>query len=176
MRIPQTVSVFYFTKLNMKATALFLSVFLWRNIDCSEPQSEYCQAVSFMCSPKLVTQHTSKHIARWLDKVKAMPDCFVGEERETVEHEDETVEVISLRDGVRSGVAVRYSSSSSSGTEQRYLLGLTLYREGQNVGPEWDLTMGRGYNSSYHFHPQTNTVLSSMQAQITLYSTCLEYK
>lgn len=155
----------------MKGTAaVFLSVFLWRIIDSSD--SEYCQAVHFMCSPKLVREpHTSKHIARWLEKVKAMPDCFVGEERETVQQEDGSVEVITLRDGLRSGVAVRYSTTTSS--DQRYLLGLTLYKEGRNVGPVWDLTMGRGYNSSYHFHPQSSTVLNSMQAQSSLCSTSL---
>ena len=152
----------------MMRTALFLSVFLWRIIDCSE----YCQAVHFMCSPKVVTgEAASKHIARWLEKVKAMPDCFVGEERETVQQEDGSVEVITLRDGLRSGVAVRYTTTTSS--DQRYLLGLTLYKEGRNVGPVWDLTMGRGYNSSYHFHPQSSTVLNSMQAQSSLCSTSL---
>ena len=142
----------------MKGQVLFLSVFLWRLVG-----SEYCQAVDFMCQPKLVTHHTSKHIARWLTKVKAMPDCFVGEERETVHHEDESVEVFSLSEGLRSGVAVRYSNS-----DQRYLLSLTLYKEGQNVGPVWDLTLGRGYNASYHFHPKSNTVQSNMQAEIIL--------
>ena len=137
---------------------MFLSVFLWKIVE-----SEYCQAVDFMCQPRLVTQHTSKHISRWLNKVKAMPDCFVGEERETVQHEDDSLEVFSLSDGVRSGVAVRYSNS-----DQRYLLSLTLYKEGQNVGPVWDLTMGRGYNASYHFHPKSHTVQSSMQAEIIL--------
>merc|ERR1711874_64384 len=73
----------------MKGKVLFLSVFLWRTV-CSE----YCQAVQFMCKPKLVTQHTSKHIARWLQKVQAMPDCFLGEERETVQLEDGSVEVM----------------------------------------------------------------------------------
>ena len=142
----------------MKGQVLFLSVFLWRLV---EP--EYCQAVDFMCQPKLVTHNTNKHIARWLTKVKAMPDCFVGEERETVQHEDESLEVFSLSDGLRSGVAVRYSNS-----DQRYLLSLTLYKEGQNVGPVWDLTLGRGYNASYHFHPKSNTVQSNMQAEIIL--------
>ena len=142
----------------MKGQVLFLSVFLWRLV---EP--EYCQAVDFMCKPKLVTHNTNKHIARWLTKVKAMPDCFVGEERETVQHEDESLEVFSLSDGLRSGVAVRYSNS-----DQRYLLSLTLYKEGQNVGPVWDLTLGRGYNASYHFHPKSNTVQSNMQAETIL--------
>ena len=145
----------------MNGKVLFLSVFLWRLV-----LSEYCQAVHFMCKPKLVTQNTGKHIARWLQKVKAMPDCFVGEERETVQHRDETVEVFSLSAGVRSGVAVRYSN-----TDQRYLLGLTLYQEGHDVGPVWDFTMGRGYNASYHFHPKSNTVLSNMQAEIILCQT-----
>merc|ERR1711874_155409 len=137
----------------MKGKVLFLSVFLWRTV-CSE----YCQAVQFMCKPKLVTQNTSRHIARWLQKVQAMPDCFLGEERETVQLEEGSVEVITLSEGVRSGVAVRFSNS-----QQTHLLAVTLYREGQHVGPLWDLTMGRAYNASYHFHPKTSTVLSSMQ-------------
>ena len=138
-----------------------LSLLLVRLIAGSEP--EYCQAVDFMCKPRLVTKQTSKHIARWLDKVKAVPSCFLGEETETVQHEDRTVEVMTVRGGVRSGVALTFSSS-----KQEYLLRLTLYREGLNVGPVWDLTMGRGYNASYHFHPKSNTVQSNMQAEIIL--------
>ena len=147
----------------MKGKVLFLSVFLWRTV-CSE----YCQALHFMCKPKLVTQNTSKHIARWLQKVQAMPDCFLGEEKETVELEDGSVEVMTLSEGVRSGVAVRFTNN-----DQKHLLAVTLYREGQHVGPVWDLTMGRGYNASYHFHPMSSTVLSSMQADIILSKTGL---
>ena len=128
-----------------------LSVLLVRVVAGSEPQ--HCQAVSFMCRPRLVTLNTGRHIARWLDKVKAMPGCFLGGERESVQHEDGTMQVFTLRGGVRSGVAMTFSSS-----EQQYLLSLTLYRDGQDVGPVWDLTMGRGYNASYHFHPRTATV------------------
>ena len=138
----------------MNEELLFLIVFLVRTIECSE----YCQAVDFMCKPKMVTKQTSKHIGRWLEKVKAMPDCFLGDERETVEDGDGSVEVMTLVGGVRSGVAVRFSSS-----DQRYLLSLTQYRDGNNVGPVWDLTMGRGYNATYHFHPRTATVHTNIQ-------------
>ena len=130
---------------------LCLGLLLVRLISGSEP--EYCQAVDFMCKPRLVTKQTSKHIGRWLEKVKAVPRCFLGRETETVEHEDQTVEVITVRDGLRSGVGVTFSS-----IHQEHLLSITLYREGLNVGPVWDLTMGRGYNASYHFHPRTSTV------------------
>ena len=141
---------------NMKTFRLFLILLLGSIIVSSD--SEYCQAIDFMCKPKRVTKQTSRHIARWLEKVKAMPDCFVGQERETVEHSDSSVEVIGLRDGVRSGVGARYSSR-----QQQYLLSLTLYSSGLRVGPVWDLTMGRGYNASYHFHPRSSSVKSNLQ-------------
>ena len=111
-----------------------------------------CSLCSFMahfivCKDTIITKNTDKVIKRWLDKLRTSPLCFVGDKTDTIHDEvSETWEIVAVKNGVKSGVGITFLDE-----DMKYMSKVTYYKNGINVGPNWDLTLGRGYNSSYHF-------------------------
>ena len=66
---------------------------------------------------------------------------------------EEHTEVVIMVGGVKHGVGLVYVDR-----ERKYLAKVTLYKNGEKVGPEWDFTMGQGLDVSKHLQPITRTV------------------
>ena len=114
-----------------------------------------CDAGALVCKPTLVTKNIGKLIRRWLAKLRKNPSCFTGVDSELTPGDNDTMELVSRRNGRKHGLGLRYLDDG-----QQYLSGVSMYRDGENVGPEWDLTLGRGHNSSYFFKSLSDTYQS----------------
>ena len=113
-----------------------------------------CDAGALICKPTVTSKNVGKLIRRWMDKLKKNPSCFTGPDAPSFHDVDKNIiEVVRVRDGLKHGLCLRYLDS-----DQRYLAGVTMYDHGVETGPDWDLTMGRGHNSSYHFRSLSNSV------------------
>ena len=121
---------------------------------CFSQENGVCDAGALVCKPTVTTKNVDRVISRWLEKLKRNPSCFTGPDAETfLESDKNIIEVVSTRSGVKHGLCLRYLDS-----DQRYLAGVTMYHEGVDTGPVWDLTMGRGHNSSFHFRSLSHSV------------------
>ena len=65
----------------------------------------------------------------------------------------EHTEVVFMVGGVKHGMGLVYLDR-----KRKYLAKVTLYKNGERVGPEWDFTMGQGLDVSTHLQPITRTV------------------
>ena len=100
-----------------------------------------------VCKETVISKNTDRVIKRWLDKLRTSPLCFVRDNSERLYNEaDESWELVAVHDGIKNGLGITFLDE-----DMKYMSRVTYYKSGINVGPNWDLTMGRGYNSSYHF-------------------------
>ena len=100
-----------------------------------------------------------------MQQVQAAPECFLAAGAvESGQHSDR-VEMVRLQGGLREGVAVQWAGS---GGERRWPVGVTVYRADREVGPAWDFSLGRNFNSSYHFQPRSVSVVRQLRQRTAL--------
>ena len=85
---------------------------------------DFCEASSLVCKPTEISRNTDKVIRRWLEKVRASPLCFAGPGSQTLHNqEDNTFEVVSLKEGRKHGVAVKFLDDAN-----KFMAGVTFYQ------------------------------------------------
>ena len=69
----------------------------------------------------------------------------------------EGVEMVNMVHGVKHGVGVLFWD-----TKKKDVVRMTLYRNGVEVGPVWDLTMGQGVGHKTLYQPRTASVVTTL--------------
>jgi len=117
-------------------------------------EDDFCAAIELVCKPHPITKNIDKVIRRWLSKVEKNPHCIAGPNSETIHNEDEeTFEVVTLVNGRKDGISIIFLDQNL-----RFVSRITRLKEGVEVGPSWDMTMGRGYNSSLNFRALSSSL------------------
>eukprot|EP00090_Calanus_glacialis_P009253 TRINITY_DN17640_c0_g1_i1.p1 TRINITY_DN17640_c0_g1~~TRINITY_DN17640_c0_g1_i1.p1 ORF type:complete len:464 (+),score=104.47 TRINITY_DN17640_c0_g1_i1:132-1523(+) len=69
----------------------------------------------------------------------------------------ERVETVNMVHGLRHGIGLGFGDN-----EKKYLVWATMYKDGEEIGPVWDLTMGQGLDRKQQYQPRTQSVMGHL--------------